>query len=323
MPISYDRLLDGPPWIRYRVMIDLLKRTETDEEAASQRKRAVDSPEIRIILDELQQWPGTVLKSHKNASHAIHKLSFLADLGLTIDDSTMDSIAEKILRHQSAEGPFEILMNIPTHFGGSGTERFLWMLCDAPLIAYSLIRLGLGSNVQVKKSVDHLLSLVRENGWPCAASPGAGKFRGPGKKADPCPYANLMMLKLLSQIPEMADSREAGIGAETLLSLRDMRKEKKPYLFAMGTDFQKLKAPLVWYDILHLLDVLSLFPRLHSDSRFQDMLELVESKKDGNGLFTAESVWQAWKGWEFCQKKQPSYWISFLVYRILDRVHKA
>ena len=33
-------------------------------------------------------------------------------------------------------------------------------------------------------------------------------------------------------------------------------------MFFMGTDFRKLKVPLVWYDLLHVLDVLSSFPWL-------------------------------------------------------------
>jgi len=32
--------------------------------------------------------------------------------------------------------------------------------------------------------------------------------------------------------------------------LWEKRREQKHYLFAMGTDFNKLKAPLIWFDIL-------------------------------------------------------------------------
>jgi hypothetical protein len=42
---------------------------------------------------------------------------------------------------------------------------------------------------QIRKAKDYLLSLVRENGWPCSVAPDLGNFRGPGRKADPCPIA--------------------------------------------------------------------------------------------------------------------------------------
>ena len=48
----------------------------------------------------------------------------------------------------------------------------------------------------------------------------------------------------------------------------NIESERKEYLFGMGTDFRKLKAPLVWLDILHVLDVLSRFKVVHNDPLF-------------------------------------------------------
>ena len=41
-------------------------------------------------------------------------------------------------------------------------------------------------------------------------------------------------------------------------------REKHPYQFYMGTDFRKVKAPLVWYDILHVADVLCRFKNVRT-----------------------------------------------------------
>jgi hypothetical protein len=91
----------------------------------------------------------------------------------------------------------------------------------------------------------------------------------------------------------------------------------------MGTDFRKLKAPLVWYDILHVLDVLSLFPWLKQDARLLDMLDTLRSKADDQGRFTPESIWTVWKDWEFGQKRAPSRWLTFLAWRIVQRIEAA
>ena len=93
-----------------------------------------------------------------------------------------------------------------------------------------------------------------------------------------------------------------------------------PYMFYMGTDFKKLKAPLLWYDVLHVLDILTLFPWLKEDKRLREMLEIVSSKADNEGKYTPESIYTKLNGWEFSQKKEPSRWITFLVYRILNRL---
>jgi hypothetical protein len=91
-------------------------------------------------------------------------------------------------------------------------------------------------------------------------------------------------------------------------------------MFFMGTDFRKLKVPLVWYDLIHVLDVLSRFDWLRNDARLREMLALLESKMDVHGRFTLESVWTAWKDWEFGQKKIPSRWLTLLACRIMLRM---
>lgn len=48
-------------------------------------------------------------------------------------------------------------------------------------------------------------------------------------------------------------------------------------MFAIGTDFAKLKVPMVWYDILHALEVLTQFPHLLKDRRLLKMILLLDS----------------------------------------------
>jgi hypothetical protein len=224
------------------------------------------------------------------------------------------------MKHQSKQGPFQLPMNIPVHFGGSGEDEWAWALCDAPVIVSSLIQLGMYDDPRVQIAIDYMNGLIRENGWPCAVSPELGKFRGPGRKDDPCPYATLVMLKVLAHAPDIRKSKAAEIGVETLLSLWEESNEKHPYMFFMGTDFRKLKAPLFWYDILHVLDVLSHFAWTRKDKRFQQMLKTVEAKANSDGQFISESVWTAWKDWDFSQKKVPSKGLTFFVARIMKRV---
>ncbi|MCJ7666538.1 MAG: hypothetical protein MUO59_07380, partial [Actinobacteria bacterium] len=218
----------------------------------------------------------------------------------------------------SEEGIFQIYINIPKHFGGTGEGMWTWMLCDAPLVLYSLIKSGLEKDTRINNAIKHLAGLISENGWRCTVSPKI-KFRGPGRKDDPCPYATLLMLKVLSQSDEWIGSRESRTGAEIILNLWEQSRERHPYLFYMGTDFRKLKAPLVWYDILHILDVLTSFPWLKDDNRLKEMISIVKAKSDDRGRFTPESIYTKLKGWEFAQKKEPSRWLTFLVAKILKR----
>jgi len=320
MNAPIDWLLEGESWVVYRTRIDLLGQSEEEPQVRAAREAMLANAQVRILLGELSGWPGTVVSSHKSAGQPFHKLTFVADLGLKTTDPGMEVIVKRILEHQSAEGPFQLSANIPTHFGGTGEDQWAWALCDAPLIVYALANFGLSDEPGVKSATSYLAGLVRENGWPCAVSKELGNFRGPGRKADPCPFANLAMLKALSVMEEWRNSPECHTGAETLLTLWRESTTQHPYIFYMGTDFRKLKVPFVWYDLMHVLDVLSRFEWLREDPRLLDMLGVLKSKVDVNGHFTLESIWTAWKVWEFGQKKDPSRWLTLMAWRILRRM---
>jgi len=313
-------LLDGEPWVAYRARMDLLGQLRDDPQVVQDYQATVADRQIQALITELSEWPGPILKSHKKAGHFLHKLGFLAEIGLGVDDPGIAEIVQRVLDHRSPEGIFRVKVNINPRYGGSGEDQFAWMLCDAPLVTYAMVKFGLGDRPEVRTSLEYLIALQSENGWRCRVSPELGKFRGPGRKDDPCPYANLVMLKLLSQFPDRYADSAVKMGVETLLSLWEQRGERRPYLFAMGTDFAKLKAPLVWYDLLHLTDVLSHFPWVIQDDRFLEMVGIVREKAGLDGRFTSESIWMDWRGWDFGQKKTPSRWLTLIAQRMLGRV---
>lgn len=312
-------LLDEEPWVEYRTRIDLLDQSENEPQVIEAYNSTFVHPNIQNLITEISDWPGPILKSHKKAGHHLHKLGFLADIGLKADDQGIAKIIKQIKQHKSPEGLYQVLVNIKPGYGGTGEDQYAWMLCDAPLVAYALIKFGERKSLEIHAALNYLVGLIKDNGWPCSVSPDLGKFRGPGCKSDPCPYSTLVMLKLLTQIPEKHDDPAVKIGVETILSLWEQRKERRPYLFAMGTNFSKLKAPLIWYDILHVTDVLTQFPWALKDQRLQEMIEVVRQKADNLGRFTAESIWMDWKTWEFGQKKEPSRWITLAAQRVLKR----
>lgn len=308
------------PWVEYRARIDLLGQSEDDAAVRAARAAMLAHPQVQALAAEVAEWPGPVLKRHNDAGHPLHKLAFLADMGLRADDSIMAPIVGAVLSRQSPEGPFTVIEEIAVAFGGDGLPRPLWILCDAPTVAAALATMGLAGDERVQAATAALAGLMRGDGWPCAGSPDLGSFRGPGRKSAPCPYATLIMLKLMASMPAWRDSAQAHAGAEAMLSLWQARRERRPYLFAMGTDFAKLKAPLVWYDIVHVLDVLTRFPWLLPDWRLREMASIVAAKADARGRFTPESVYRAWAGWDVGQKKEPSPWLTLVVQRALRRL---
>jgi hypothetical protein len=317
------------PWTRYRTLVDLLDRPEDDPEVQAARAEMLAHPQVHALIAATATWGDRPLKRHNDAGHPIYNFSTLADFGLRAGDPGLEAGIQAVLAHQSPEGAFQTRVNIPKTFGGTGTDQWTWMVCDAPTLLYALLAMGLGPDPRLDRALAHLAGLAADDGWHCVAATELGKFKGPGRKTDPCPIANVYALKALAQVPELLDSPAARAGAEILLGHWENRGGRKLFLFGIGTDFLKLKYPYVWYDVLHVVEVLSRFPFVHADPRFREMLEAITAQASdatpgcsrGEGRYTATSMYRAWKGWSFAGKKQPSPWLTFLVLRILKRVN--
>jgi len=316
-------LESGEPWTCYRTLVDLLDQSEGSAEVQAARAEMVAHPQVQALIAHAATWPGYALKRHNDAQHPIYAFSTLADFGVRAGDPGMKTAIEAVLAHQSEEGAFETQIRLYERFGGMAGERWTWMGCDAPTLAYVMLVFGLGNDARVQKAVAHLAGLVEDNGWRCRGAPELGKFKGPGRREDPCPIANVYSLKALSLVPDLVDSPATRAGTEALLWHWGPECERRVYLFGVGTDFRKLKYPFVWYDILHVTDVLSRFPFVYSDVRFREMVDTITTQVDEEGRYTAGSMYMAWKGWSFADKKNPSPWLTFLALRIQKRVGRS
>lgn len=319
-PIAWLLACDEP-WTRYRTLLDLLDTPADDPQVQQARAGMLAHPAVSSLINAAATWPGYPLQRHNDSRHPLHALGVLADFGLVASDPGMQNVIAQILAHQSPEGPFQTLANVPVAFGGTGEDLCTWMACDAPLLLSALIAFGLRQDERLPRAADHLLSLAQDGGWRCAVAPELGKFRGPGRKADPCPIANLLALRALAGLPEHHGSPAVQAGSEMLLSHWAQRNGQKYYLFGAGTDYRKFKYPLIWYDVLHVADVLTRFPALHGDPRLASMLAHLAAQADLQGRYTAASMYQPWKGWSFADKKHPSPWLTFLVLRIQRRLN--
>jgi hypothetical protein len=318
-------LASEEPWTRYRTMLDLQDLPADHPQVQAARAEMLQHPSVQALAAETATWGDHPFKRHNDASYPIYSLSTLADFGLQFHDAgalpALGVGLRAVLAHQSPEGAFETVVQIPVRFGGSGQDQWTWILCDSPTLLYALLAMGSGQDPRVQRAVEHLAGTVEENGWHCVASPELGGFRGPGKRTDPCPIANVYALKALVQVQDLVDSPATRTGAEVLLRHWECQAQRKLFLFGVGTDYRKLKYPYVWYNILHVVEVLSQLPFVYRDPRFREMVDAVRVQADEDGRFTASSMYRAWKDWSFADKKNPSPWLTFLCCRVLKRVY--
>lgn len=310
-------LLSSDPYVEYATRKNLLNQNE--DELADLKQRVLADDRIKQLLSDVADFNGTLVTNHKNPDLPIHKLLFLMDIGLNREVPEIDQAIFQILGNKDENGVYRSLTNVPKHYGGTGLDSLGWSFCDAPLMLLALLRGGVSYEEHMKQGLGYLVALQRDNGFPCAVSKELGKFRGPGRKSDPCPYANLAMLRLLWMIPDYAESETARISVESLLDQWENSRESHPYMFFMGTDFRKLKAPALWFDLVAVTDCLSRYSATLKDRRFQDMIDILEAKANDEHLFTPESIYLKCKPWDFGQKKKPSPWLTYLCLHNLKR----
>jgi hypothetical protein len=73
-------------------------------------------------------------------------------------------MAGAVMAHQSPEGAFQAVVNIPEAFGGTGEDAWAWIACDVPSSLYGLLALG-ADDPRLQRAVEHLAGLVEEDGW--------------------------------------------------------------------------------------------------------------------------------------------------------------
>jgi len=306
------------PWLQYAIRLNLLN--ESREDLISLKNEALKDKKIQAYLNDIADFHSILVSNHKNPDLPMHKLLFLLDIGFGTEIPEIENAVNQIMKHKDKYGVYQSLTNIPKHYGGKGEDVFGWCLCDAPLLLIALLKAKVNYQQHIKQGVDYLVALNQEQGFPCSVSEVHGKFRGPGRKNDCCPYATLIMLNLLAEIEEYRSGDTAKCGVDVILSLWENSHVRHPYMFYMGTDFRKLKAPAIWYDIVSVADCLSKFEFAKADTRFCEMLSIIKEKQNKDGMFTPESVYQKCKGWDFGQKKTVSPYLSYLCMRLFERV---
>jgi hypothetical protein len=298
------------PWVRYN--LKLLQ----GEGAPREFQELSADPRIQSIIDECIRWPDPPIKRHNDAAHPIQKIELLADMGLDKRDQWINAICNLIMENRTEDGYFASKVEIQERWGGKGTWTMEWMQCDSPILLYALQKFGI-ENEFTDEAARMMVWNVENNGWRCKNS--LPKFRGPGRKDDHCPYSNLITLKALS-LGKYRDTEAVQNGIDSHILHWENRSGKKIYMFGIGTTFKRLKYPNVWFDILHVVDVLSRYPYAREYDEFWEMWEIIKGKQQPEGGFIPESIWKAWSEWSFGQKKEPSPWMTMRIAQIANRL---
>ncbi|MDD5339125.1 MAG: hypothetical protein PHG35_06945 [Dehalococcoidales bacterium] len=296
-----DWLLEGPAWLKYAVELQLLDKQPDINPA-------LEDKSIQKIITRLKgQTAGLpAIKSgqvHYTATgKAYWDLFLLADIGLTLKNTGLETEADDIFRFQAPDGTFTMPPNV---------RDIYW--CMSAILISSIAKMGYRDDPRVIKYIRAALSdQIPGSGWDCDAY-----GYGPGYS---CPMDDMNVLMLLGQYKDYRENPKLNGAINHILG--HWESGDSIYGFGVGTRFRSLQYPAVKYGILRVLDALSLFPYAMEQPAFKNMLNFVHAKaKDGQ--YFAEMTDMVYTDFDFSQTKEPSRWITFLVERIDKRVEEG
>ncbi|MBI5489464.1 MAG: hypothetical protein HY905_19175 [Deltaproteobacteria bacterium] len=312
-------LLDtGPPWVKLGVLRDLLDAPQDDPAVLAAREALHGHPLVRECTDSLAGWPEPALRRHDDAKHPLQRLKLLVDLGVDRSLPGLPRLLGRILASAGADGQLRSLTLDPE------TQEPLRLAypCDAPILLGAALALGDPADPRAEAALEAMLvRRERDGGWFCHA-----EWRGLEsewrRRPISCPIATLDSLWALARLPQ-ADPRRTSAGAEVLLRHIDAydRRQGAPLCgFQAGKRFRRRKFPFVWYDVLHVLDVLTSFPDVAGDARLRSLVDAAIGDAPSGARFKAGSAWMAFKAYDFGQKREPSPTITFLLARAARRM---
>jgi hypothetical protein len=315
LEINKDWLLNSNSYTRYKTLIDLLEFPHDDELVLNSHSALLKEPKIIQLINDSCEWFPTITKRHNDSTMSHYKLRMLADFGLNINQPKIKQIAEKLKTHKIAE-MFAIRQQLPDKNAPINKEWYA-LPCDSPLLSYILLALGDNSE-DLQYSVNNLKNhWITSEGWFCNLLFVNSQFK---KYRIGCPMASLVSLEVFSMDKKL---HKKGIVKNAFEPLDFHRKFKQSvYYFGRSKRFWTFKYPFVWYNAFYIAEVLTRFKQLRNKELLKEIIDWIENSFDKKGRITANSMFMAYKDWDFANKNEASPWLTFLAYRILKRYYE-
>ena len=312
-PVPTGWLLEGPAFVRYRTLMDILGCPSDDKEAREVRAQVAKEPIVRRLLERRNEYgywgsPDDIFKWWPKKDTTFWVLGILADFGLTRGDWGIEKACEYVLSTQLPSGAFG-LRPPPAPYD-----------CFTGVLVADLARLGYSEDKRLERAYSWLSGRQRlDGGFWCkdTGQPGGSREQEPS-----CALASLWVLLALAVHPVLRDTEACSKCAKFLLKCWTNRGRIKyaGHDSQIGSGWGKLKYPYTDYRILHYLDNLSRVPFAREDPRVLEIAGQLLSKRDMHGRLQPESIHKAWSEFDFGQKRSPSRWLTCLAYGALTRL---
>jgi hypothetical protein len=300
-------LLDSDPSIRWQVMRDLIG-APADEVAAERAKVATEGwgAQLLALQEDDGSWAGAAWNRGWNST--MHVLMLLRDMGL---DPASDQARQAV----------GLVRDRVTWQGWAAYDGNPFFAGEVePCINGQVGAVGAYFGQDVRGIVDRLLAeQLSDGGWNCEAENGSTRS---SFNTTICVLEALLEQELrVGSSPEVTASRLRG--QEYLLERRLFRRQSTGEVIERdrkdGGVWTRFAFPTWWnYDVLRGLEYLRRVD-VAPDERVAEAIELVASKRDGDGRWPLETRHPGVMPVDLGEGEgRPSRWITLRALRVLD-----
>ena len=300
---------DCPP-VRYWTLIDILDRPPDDLEVRAAQALIPAYPPVAELL-AIQEGDGHWGKRDYYLPRTGHGtfwvLSVLGDIGLTAEEEHIHQACDFMFTHQREDGTFCRRRRVPGQ--GEVWEKHTEPCTQARIVRF-LIQLGYAEDPRIRKAIDWLLPIQREDGlWFCRGAGGRG-----------CLRATLDILRLAALDPQTA--LQPGI-KHAAASVCDLLLEPRMSRYHVGEawgTWECLKYPYFGFSIISALDALARLGYTLEEPRIVASMDYLLSRQLPDGAWPLDDSWFH-SPIDFGQPGEPNKWLTLDALRVVKLLY--
>jgi hypothetical protein len=300
------------PSVRYWALVDILDQPADDLDVFRAQAAIPAWPPVAELLAAQKPdgyWAKPDYYLPRTGRGTFWVLTVLADLGLTTGNEYIRRACEFMFAHQRESGEFCRRRRVR----GQGV---VWQEqgepCTHARIVRFLIQFGYGDDPRVRRAIDWLLPLQRDDGmWLC---------RDEGRRG--CLRATIDVLRVAALDPGIA--AHPGI-TRAATSVCDLLMEPRMSRYHVGDGWgtwEALKYPYFGFSVISALDALSRLGFGMEIPRVAAAVEYLLSRQLSDGAWPMDQSWPN-PPLDFGRVGEPNKWLTLDALRVIKRIGEA
>jgi hypothetical protein len=298
------------PSVRYWTLVDLLDRLADDSEMLEEQAKISAWPPVAELLASQEPegyWVKPDYYLPRTGRGTFWVLTVLGDLGLAADNEYIQKACDFMFAHQRESGEFCRRRRI----SGQGV---VWEEhgepCTHARIVRFLIQFGYAQDLRVRRAIDWLMALQRDDGmWLC---------RNEGRRG--CLRATIDILRVAASDPDAAAQPGIPRAANSVCNLlMEPRMSRYHVGDAWGT-WEALKYPYFGFSVVSALDALARLGYTAEEPRIAAAVEYLLSRQLPDGTWPMDQSWPN-PPLDFGVSGEPNKWLTLDALRVIKLLH--